>query len=161
MSPILGRIDADHVIGLHVTQLFSFPSGDPAELEALSEEEKRLWQGYQWWKTNLGAYDQLQSTVPQTLAYALADSPAGLSAWFYDKFKFLHTILDNKYYMDKFNEAVFAGGARLLGNGLWNVVDGLSLGFNTAPGLAPYVKTGKAQQKIVEDMYFEVLKALE
>ena len=44
-------------------------------------------------------------------------------AWFYDKFKFLHTILDNKYYMDKFNETVFAGGARLLGNGLWNVGD--------------------------------------
>jgi len=44
-------------------------------------------------------------------------------AWFYDKFKFLHTLLDNKYYMDKFNEAVFAAGARLLGNGLWNVGD--------------------------------------
>jgi len=44
-------------------------------------------------------------------------------AWFYDKFKFLHTLLDNKYYMDKFNEAVFAGGARVLGNGLWNVGD--------------------------------------
>jgi NADH-quinone oxidoreductase subunit L len=26
-------------------------------------------------------------------------------AWFYDKFKFLHTLLDNKYYMDKFNES--------------------------------------------------------
>jgi len=44
-------------------------------------------------------------------------------AWFYDKFKFLHTLLDNKYYMDKFNEAVFAAGARVLGNGLWNVGD--------------------------------------
>ncbi|MCU6499549.1 NADH-quinone oxidoreductase subunit L [Rugamonas sp. A1-17] len=44
-------------------------------------------------------------------------------AWFYAKFKFLHTLLENKYYMDKFNEVVFAGGARLLGNGLWNVGD--------------------------------------
>jgi NADH-quinone oxidoreductase subunit L len=44
-------------------------------------------------------------------------------AWFYDKFKAIHTLLDNKYYMDKFNEVVFAGGARLLGNGLWNVGD--------------------------------------
>jgi NADH-quinone oxidoreductase subunit L len=35
----------------------------------------------------------------------------------------LHTLLDNKYYMDKFNEAVFARGARVLGNGLWNVGD--------------------------------------
>ncbi|ELX09707.1 NADH-quinone oxidoreductase subunit L [Janthinobacterium sp. HH01] len=44
-------------------------------------------------------------------------------AWFYAKFKFLHTLLDNKYYMDKFNEVVFAGGARVLGNGLWNIGD--------------------------------------
>ncbi|MDB5791230.1 MAG: NADH:ubiquinone oxidoreductase subunit [Massilia sp.] len=44
-------------------------------------------------------------------------------AWFYDKFKFLHTLLDNKYYMDAFNQAVFAGGARGVGNGLWRVGD--------------------------------------
>ncbi|CAN7300842.1 NADH-quinone oxidoreductase subunit L [Massilia sp. LjRoot122] len=44
-------------------------------------------------------------------------------AWFYAKFKFLHTLLDNKYYMDKFNQAVFAGGARAVGGGLWKVGD--------------------------------------
>ena len=44
-------------------------------------------------------------------------------AWFYTKFHAIHTLLDNKYYMDKFNEVVFAGGARMLGNGLWNVGD--------------------------------------
>jgi len=43
--------------------------------------------------------------------------------WFFNKFHFLFTILDNKYYMDKFNDVVFAGGARLLGGGLWNVGD--------------------------------------
>jgi NADH-quinone oxidoreductase subunit L len=44
-------------------------------------------------------------------------------AWFYAKFHAVHTLLDNKYYMDKFNDVVFAGGARLLGGGLWNVGD--------------------------------------
>jgi len=44
-------------------------------------------------------------------------------AWFYAKFKAVHTLLDNKYYMDKFNDAVFARGARLLGGGMWNVGD--------------------------------------
>jgi NADH-quinone oxidoreductase subunit L len=44
-------------------------------------------------------------------------------AWFYAKFRALHTLLDNKYYMDKFNEVVFAGGARMLGEGLWRVGD--------------------------------------
>jgi NADH-quinone oxidoreductase subunit L len=44
-------------------------------------------------------------------------------AWFFARFHAVHTLLDNKYYMDKFNDVVFAGGARLLGNGLWNVGD--------------------------------------
>ncbi|WP_423678730.1 NADH-quinone oxidoreductase subunit L [Undibacterium sp. WLHG33] len=35
----------------------------------------------------------------------------------------VYTLLDNKYYMDRFNEIVFAGGARFLGRGLWNVGD--------------------------------------
>jgi NADH-quinone oxidoreductase subunit L len=38
-------------------------------------------------------------------------------------FQPIYTLLDNKYYLDKFNEVVFAGGARLLGGGLWNVGD--------------------------------------
>jgi NADH-quinone oxidoreductase subunit L len=51
-------------------------------------------------------------------------------AWFFAKFKAVHTLLDNKYYMDKFNQAVFAGGARMLGENLWNfgdkkLIDGL------------------------------------
>ncbi|MGE5492653.1 MAG: NADH-quinone oxidoreductase subunit L, partial [Actinomycetota bacterium] len=46
------------------------------------------------------------------------------------KFSAVHTLLENKYYFDKFNETVFAGGARLLGKGLWRggdvaLIDGL------------------------------------
>ena len=44
-------------------------------------------------------------------------------AWFYKTLRPIHTLLDNKYYMDKFNEIVFAGGARLTGKGLWQVGD--------------------------------------
>jgi len=44
-------------------------------------------------------------------------------AWFYAKFKPLHTLLDNKYYLDAFNQAVFANGARAVGSGLWKVGD--------------------------------------
>ena len=45
----------------------------------------------------------------------------------------LHTLLENKYYFDKFNERVLAGGAKLLGRGLWRggdagVIDGLIVG---------------------------------
>ncbi|MET0964226.1 MAG: NADH-quinone oxidoreductase subunit L, partial [Noviherbaspirillum sp.] len=44
-------------------------------------------------------------------------------AWFHGKFHGVYALLDNKYYMDKINEVVFAGGARSLGRGLWNVGD--------------------------------------
>ncbi|WP_334188070.1 NADH-quinone oxidoreductase subunit L, partial [Noviherbaspirillum sp.] len=44
-------------------------------------------------------------------------------AWFYAKFHAIHTLLDQKYYMDRINDFVFAGGARLLGGGLWKVGD--------------------------------------
>jgi NADH-quinone oxidoreductase subunit L len=45
----------------------------------------------------------------------------------------IYTVLENKYYFDKFNEIVVAGGARLLGKGLWKggdqgVIDGLIVG---------------------------------
>lgn len=40
-----------------------------------------------------------------------------------EKFNAIYVLLDNKYYMDKFNDAVFAGGARLLGGALWTVGD--------------------------------------
>lgn len=83
VSPEVGRCDPGHVIGVHVTQIFSTPSGDPAEMEALSPEEKELWQSMQWWNENEGIYNPLQSNVPQTLAHALADSPVGQLAWNY------------------------------------------------------------------------------
>jgi NADH-quinone oxidoreductase subunit L len=45
----------------------------------------------------------------------------------------IYTLLENKYYFDRFNEAVFAAGARLLGNGLWRrgdlgLIDGVGVG---------------------------------
>jgi NADH-quinone oxidoreductase subunit L len=42
---------------------------------------------------------------------------------FYNALRPIHTLLDNKYYMDKFNDVVFAGGARVLGGGLWKIGD--------------------------------------
>ena len=48
------------------------------------------------------------------------------------RFGGLHRLLENKYYLDRINEVVFAGGARLLGRGLWKggdvaLIDGLAV----------------------------------
>lgn len=69
-----------------------------------------------------------------TLPFFFALSGVVLSGYFYlkrpdipaavyKKLSAINTVLENKYYFDKFNETVFAGGARLLGSFLWRFGD--------------------------------------
>jgi pimeloyl-ACP methyl ester carboxylesterase len=82
VSPEVGRYDPDRVVGVHVTQLFSFPSGDPAEFAGMTEEDMAAMQFLEEFTSGGGlAYNTYQSAQPQTLAYALQDSPAGWLAW--------------------------------------------------------------------------------
>ncbi|TJZ81151.1 epoxide hydrolase [Rhodococcus oryzae] len=81
IAPEIGRLDPSNVVGVHVTQLFSFPSGDPSEFEGLSEADLAALEHLQWFHTNKMAFNTLHSQQPQTLAFALADSPVGLLAW--------------------------------------------------------------------------------
>jgi pimeloyl-ACP methyl ester carboxylesterase len=81
VSPEIGRVDREHAVGVHVTQLFSFPSGDPAEFEKLTEDDHAALAHLQWFMDNKFAFNVLHSQQPQTVAFALADSPAGLLGW--------------------------------------------------------------------------------
>jgi epoxide hydrolase len=81
INPELGRIDGDHMIGSHVTQIFSFPSGDPAEMADLTEEEQGQLGTLQWFYENKFSFNQVMSQQPQTIAYGLTDSPVALLAW--------------------------------------------------------------------------------
>jgi epoxide hydrolase len=88
ISPEIGRVAPDRVAGVHVTQLFSFPSGDPAELEGLSDEDLAALRFLEQFAGSGGlAYNQYQSVQPQTLSYALQDSPAGWLAWICQLFR--------------------------------------------------------------------------
>jgi pimeloyl-ACP methyl ester carboxylesterase len=82
ISPEVGRLDPEHVIGVHVTQIFSFPSGDPAELDGLTDDEQAALAHLGWFWESMGAFNMLHSQQPQTLAHALADSPAGMLGWY-------------------------------------------------------------------------------
>ena len=55
--------------------------------DALTEVEKPRWARQQRYLDDGNAYFQLQATRPQTLAYALTDSPVGQLAWIVEKFK--------------------------------------------------------------------------
>ncbi|MDX8030459.1 epoxide hydrolase [Lentzea sp. BCCO 10_0856] len=81
IAPEVGRVDPEHLVGVHVTQIFSFPSGDPAEMEGLTEDDyRRLGVLQDYWETKSG-YAKLQQARPQNVAFALADSPVGQLAW--------------------------------------------------------------------------------
>ncbi len=54
--------------------------------------------------------------------YCYLVNPA-LPAAIRSRFSGVHRLLENKYYLDRFNEIVFAGGARAIGTGLWKVGD--------------------------------------
>ncbi len=84
VSPELGRIDPEHLAGIHVNNLLTFPSG---ELHDLSDADQGRLKLMQHWQNEMAGYASIQSTRPQTLAYALTDSPAGQLAWIVEKFK--------------------------------------------------------------------------
>jgi NADH-quinone oxidoreductase subunit L len=98
----------------------------------------------------------------QTLPFWLALAGVATAWWFYLKqpsipaaldarLKPLRTVLENKYYMDWFNENVLAAGARLLGRGLWKggdvavidgIVDGSARAVGALSGVVRRVQTG-------------------
>jgi pimeloyl-ACP methyl ester carboxylesterase len=80
VSPLLGELDREHVVGVHVTQIFSFPRGDAGEFDGLTQEEFGALQFGQAFVEH-AIHDRSQQAQPQTLAHALADSPAGQVAW--------------------------------------------------------------------------------
>jgi epoxide hydrolase len=87
IAPLMGRMVPDRIIGVHVNALVTFPTGDPADLAAMTEADRGRLKAMEEWQQRSGAYMQIQGTRPQTIAHALTDSPAGLLAWIVEKFQ--------------------------------------------------------------------------
>jgi pimeloyl-ACP methyl ester carboxylesterase len=87
LSPELGRSHPDRVVGVHVNGFLVMPPRDPAQLAELTERERQRLETFKRFWRNGRAYAAIQATRPQTLAYALTDSPVGQLAWIVEKFK--------------------------------------------------------------------------
>lgn len=86
VSSILGLRHARHIIGVHLNYLpGSYQPYLASQAELTAAEQEFLAQSGRWYDRH-GAYAHLQATRPQTAAYALNDSPAGLAAWMLEKF---------------------------------------------------------------------------
>ncbi|MGQ4387189.1 epoxide hydrolase family protein [Streptomyces sp. SAS_270] len=90
ISPELGRVAPDAVVGVHVNAASAgFTPLGPLSAEdraALSDRERERLALQQFGRDQLG-YVAIQSTRPQTLAYGLNDSPVGQLAWIVEKFQ--------------------------------------------------------------------------
>ena len=82
VTTALGIRDADHCRAIHVNMV----SARPEPQDNLTELEKRGLAGMQHYQQWDSGYSKQQSTRPQTLGYALVDSPIGQAAWILEKF---------------------------------------------------------------------------
>ncbi|HZN76737.1 MAG TPA: epoxide hydrolase [Micromonosporaceae bacterium] len=87
ISLVLGAMQPERVVGIHVNMLMTFPSGDPAELADLAEDEQSRLGLLAKFNDDLSGYMKVQATRPQTIAYALTDSPVGQLAWIVERFR--------------------------------------------------------------------------
>jgi pimeloyl-ACP methyl ester carboxylesterase len=76
----LGLLDPPGFLGLHVLQLFSFPSGDPAEFDKLDPADYAGLEHLKWFQS-VGGYNTMNASRPQTVAVGLSDSPVGQLAY--------------------------------------------------------------------------------
>jgi microsomal epoxide hydrolase len=81
----LGYAHAQNVAGVHLNMMPV--RRDPKMVSNPTPEENRYLDELQIWLKEETGYQWIQGTRPQTLAFALTDSPAGLAAWIIEKFR--------------------------------------------------------------------------
>jgi pimeloyl-ACP methyl ester carboxylesterase len=82
----LARDHADRIIGVHLNYISAgfLPTIGPGD-RPITAKEQGFFDRSKDFAATEGAYALQQSTKPQTLAYGLSDSPAGLAAWIAEK----------------------------------------------------------------------------
>jgi epoxide hydrolase len=78
---------ADGVAGIHLNMVVAFPPDPANPLDGLTQDEVVDMMPMQTFLQEETGYQRIQGTKPQTLGYALNDSPAGLAAWIVEKFR--------------------------------------------------------------------------
>jgi len=85
ITAVLGLRQAQRLTGIHMNLLPL--RRDVARPDAPTDDEKKYLQELGDFLREETAYQMIQGTKPQTLAYGLTDSPVGLAAWIVEKFR--------------------------------------------------------------------------
>jgi epoxide hydrolase len=83
VTTAIGAADPEHCVGIHVTMAWGARRNVEDEP---TPEEKRAIDGMKYYNDWDSGYSKEQSTRPQTIGYALADSPVGQAGWILEKF---------------------------------------------------------------------------
>ena len=88
ISTALGLNHAQRIIGIHLNYIAGrFLFGGTLNQTTQDEMARSYLDELRAWADLEGGYSHLQATKPQTLSYALNDSPIGLAAWIVEKFR--------------------------------------------------------------------------
>jgi epoxide hydrolase len=82
VSANLADLHPERVIGLHLNMVTAVR---PIRDVTLTEEEVAALEASKRWQRTGAGYQEIQGTRPQTLGYALEDSPSGLAGWIVEK----------------------------------------------------------------------------
>lgn len=80
----MGQQDTGQLAGIHVMPPIAAP--DPATFDDLTAAERTALADLRHAQSHESGYAEQMTTKPQTVGYALTDSPAGLCAWIVEKF---------------------------------------------------------------------------
>lgn len=90
IGPEIGRLAPERVIGVHLNAatmgFIPFGPVSPEEIATFTESEKVRLQRVQRFMAEHFGFNVMQSSRPQSLAYGISDSPAGLLAWISELF---------------------------------------------------------------------------
>ena len=163
----LGYAHPEPLIGIHLNLLSLRPDTVPPPNP--TEKERRYLEELAHWTKEETGYQWIQATKPQTLAYALTDSPVGLAAWIVEKF---HTWSDHRGDLDGYlgkddmlTNIMFYWVTGAIGSsfwpyyaryhGQWPVPDGQRVGVPM--GYAEFPKEiRKPPRSLAEKMYTDI-----
>lgn len=86
VSPLVGQVDPAHVVGVHINGGLAYPALEPGDREQLNDVERERLAAAERLRAVGTGYAELQGTRPQTVSFALSDSPVGQLAWILEKF---------------------------------------------------------------------------
>jgi pimeloyl-ACP methyl ester carboxylesterase len=85
VSPQLALVDAEHLVGVHLTGGLGIPTGDPAELEGLTDEDRADLERLASLFSGGSGYAPYLAKRPQTLSYGWLDSPVAQLAYLVER----------------------------------------------------------------------------